>query len=76
MDRDQIAEGVRLAETIDGRWMILVGGFQWAPPDEPRDRSGAGSATFASRREARAAYLESERELAAHERALAARTRY
>jgi len=35
----------RVVATVDGRWMILVNGFQWGGT---YDRSGAGDATFDS----------------------------
>jgi hypothetical protein len=68
MTRNQIDENTRLAETIDGRWMIIVGGIQWAPPGAVRDRSGAGDATYPSRRAARAAFAASEQALAEADR--------
>jgi hypothetical protein len=34
---------VRIEQTVDGRYMVLVNGFQWGGNV---DRSGAGDATF------------------------------
>jgi hypothetical protein len=39
-----------IVETIDGEYMILIHGVQWGPY---RDKSGAGSATFKTRKAAR-----------------------
>jgi hypothetical protein len=39
-----------IVETVDGRWMVLVGGVQWGTG--PRDKSGASSQTWATRSEA------------------------
>jgi len=42
-----------IVQTIDGRYMLLVNGFQWGGT---YDRSGAGDATFESTDEAIGAY--------------------
>lgn len=42
-----------IARTIDGQYMVLVGGIQWGGD---RDRSGAGNATFETYAEALGAY--------------------
>lgn len=39
-----------IVETVDGEYIILVQGVQWGPR---RDPSGAGSATFKTRSDAR-----------------------
>jgi len=39
------ATTAEVVATVDGRWMILVNGFQWGGT---YDRSGAGNATFDS----------------------------
>ena len=41
-----------ITETVDGKWMILFGGFQWG---EHHDSSGAGSAVWETEEEARQA---------------------
>lgn len=50
------AESPRYETTIDGRWIVTVGGLQWGKG--PRDPSGASSETFTSKAEAIAAYRE------------------
>lgn len=49
-----------IVETIDGRWMVLLNGFQIGDP--PFDRSGCSSTTFATR-EIAEEYLEQEMEI-------------
>jgi hypothetical protein len=44
-----------------GIWMIRIDGIQWAPAGEPRDASGAGGATWPTRKAAMEAYRENER---------------
>lgn len=51
-EEEQEAEDVEVVETVDGRFMVLVDGIQWAPTGQPRDRSGCGSATFPTQQEA------------------------
>lgn len=47
---------MEIVETVDGRWMILVNGFQWG--HGPYDRSGCSSETWPTRAEAACAYRE------------------
>lgn len=47
---------MRIEETVDGRFMVLVNGFQWGPVGAKADRSGAYDTTFPTRAAARAAY--------------------
>jgi len=49
------APTVEVVETIGGRWMVLVNGFQWGGTI---DRSGAGSATWKTANEAKRAWRE------------------
>lgn len=42
-----------LEKTVDGDWMVLIDGVQWGRG--PRDKSGASSQTWPTRREAREA---------------------
>lgn len=42
-------------ETVDGRWMILVNGFQWGPDASRVDKSGANDATWKTEEEAQEA---------------------
>jgi hypothetical protein len=44
----------RIESTVDGRWMVLVRGFQWGA--EPLDASGCSSQTWATRAEASKAF--------------------
>jgi hypothetical protein len=53
---------IEIIEAVDGTWMILVDGIQWAPVGEPRDRSGAGCATYPDSEAALAAFGRAERE--------------
>jgi hypothetical protein len=50
----RLPANVEIVDTIDGDWMVLVNGFQWGGH---YDRSGAGNATFPTKREATEAYL-------------------
>lgn len=50
---DRNGNAVRITAALGGGFILLVNGFQWGGKV---DRSGAGSAVFASVREARVAY--------------------
>lgn len=43
---------VEIVSTVDGRWIVLVNGFQWGPPGSKVDASGAYDATYATEAEA------------------------
>lgn len=45
-----------IVDTVDGRFMVLVNGFQWGPPGSKPDASGAYPDTWATEGEARTAY--------------------
>ena len=45
-----------ITETIDGRFMVLVNGFQWGPATSTPDASGAYPDTWATAQAAKAAY--------------------
>jgi len=47
---------MEIVETVDGRFMVLVNGFQWGPATETPDASGAYSMTFETKQEALEAY--------------------
>lgn len=53
MRKLKMPRNVRIEETVDGRYMVLVNGFQWGGT---YDASGAGNATFATALEALQAY--------------------
>lgn len=48
-----LPDHVTIEETVDGRWMVLVNGFQWG---FQFDASGAGNATYATPELAAAAW--------------------
>jgi hypothetical protein len=50
-----LPDHVTIEETVDGRWMVLVTGFQWG---FTFDASGAGNATYATPELAAAAWRE------------------
>lgn len=60
---NQIDARAALAEVLGGGWMVLVGGIQWAPAGQPRDLSGAGSATWPTRKAALESYRAADRRL-------------
>ena len=60
MTSNKIDEHTYLARTVKGRWTILIDGIQWSPLGEPRDASGAGSATWPAREDALQAFKNNE----------------
>ena len=57
---DQDGDRISFEKAVGGRWMVLVGGIQWAPAGQPRDLSGAGAATYPTRKAARETFMASE----------------
>jgi hypothetical protein len=60
-DKDCLDGRAWVVKDAPGRWMIEIDGIQWSPAGEPRDASGAGSATWPTRKAAIEAYRTSEK---------------
>ena len=54
----KMPRNVRIEETTDGEYILLVNGFQWGGE---YDRSGAGNATFKTALDALQAYRAAQR---------------
>jgi hypothetical protein len=48
---------MEIVEAVNGKWIILVNGFQWGPSGSPIDKSGAYEVEYNSAEEAEEAYI-------------------
>ena len=60
-DKDCLDGRAWVIKDAPGCWMIEIDGIQWATPGEPRDASGAGFATWTTRKAAIETYRASEK---------------